>query len=146
MRFDSFYEIPFYDIIWKRKGSSLRVFMENDYYKCLMDPMRINSASSIQAEYDRVRKTEEGRLKAQSQSPIYKELQEQTAINLALLRKQEKQIAELEEQNRRLLEQITMLKESEAKDKKRFKLSLIAFFITTSIAIASLVVSIIVIV
>ena len=116
--------------------------MRNEYYNDLMDPMRISSAAGAQAEHDRIRRIEEGRLRAQLESPVFKELQRQTTLSAAQLQKQEKQIAELEKQNKRLSEQIDMFKESEAAAKRKAKWSIAGFWLTTVIAIASLIVAV----
>lgn len=97
----------------------------DDYYYDLMDENRINSASSIGEEHERVKRIEEGRMKQLENSSVVLELK--------------KQVQELESQSKSLLKQIEILELSNEESKKQAKKSLIGFVITTLISIASLV-------
>lgn len=116
--------------------------MGNDYYNDLVDPTRVSSARSMQTERERVRRVEEGRLKAFLSSPPIVEISKQTQLGIEAIKRQEAQIAELKKQTLRLEEELHIAKVAEAESKKKTKWSIAGFWLTTMIAVASLVVAI----
>ena len=116
--------------------------MGNDYYDDLVDPMRISSTGSMQTERERVRRVEEGRLKAFLSSPPILEISKQTQLGIEAIKRQDSQIAELKKQTSRLEEELHIAKMAEAESKKKAKWSIAGFWLTTVIAAASLVVAI----
>ena len=116
--------------------------MAKDYYSDLMDSMRINSSSSIQTEHDRVKRIEEGRRAALLESEPFKQIERQTALTSQMVEKQNVVIDELKKQTEGLQTQVRMLESSEKEAKRKSKWSTIGFWITTAIAVASLVIAI----
>ena len=104
----------------------------DDYYKDLMDENRINSALSMDREYERVKRIEEGKVKLLENSGVVLELR--------------KQVQELELQSKSLLKQIEILESSKEQAEKQAKKSFIGFVITITISVASLIVAILAII
>ena len=116
--------------------------MLGDYYSDLMDPMRINSASSIQSEHDRVKRIEEGKHAALFESEPFKQIERQANLISQMVEKQNVVINELKKQTEGLRAQVRILEESEKEAKRKAKWATAGFWITTAIAFASLIVAI----
>ncbi len=68
------------------------MIMDYEYYNDLIDQNKCSSAYSVQLEYERIKRIEEGRRNAMADSPLFVELKKQTGQNEQTILNQRQEI------------------------------------------------------
>ncbi len=116
--------------------------MMPDYYDDLIDSRNVSTAAGAKAERDRVQRIEEGRRSALLESAPFKHIEAQTVLASKMVEEQKRTIDELKQQTESLKTQIRMVEEAEEKARRKAKWATAGFWLTTAIAVAALIISI----